>query len=247
LGVRSIQTKLGPLTCRIVDTVRDGATPDLLVVLCHGFGAPGTDLVPLAEEMCGARPALVGRTRFVFPQAPVELGGMGFYDARAWWMIDIERFATAQRQGRLAEMADEVPEGLDAARKQLRAAVEELLRGTRLDASHLVLGGFSQGSMVTTDLALRMDDAPAGLVVFSGTLLNQADWARRAPRRRGLRVVQSHGRQDPLLPFANAELLRDLLVTSGLEVDFLPFDGAHTITAEGLEKAAALAAAALPA
>jgi phospholipase/carboxylesterase len=247
LAVRSIKTKLGPLTCRVVDTVPEGGTPGLLVVLCHGFGAPGTDLVPLAEEMCGAQPRLVGRTRFVFPEAPVELGGMGYYDARAWWMIDVERFATAQRQGRLAEMANEVPEGLDAARRQLTAAVEALLQGTRLDASHLVLGGFSQGAMVTTDLALRMDDAPAGLVVFSGTLLNQADWAKRAPRRRGLRVVQSHGRLDPLLPFANAELLRDLLVKSGLEVDFVPFDGPHTIPAEGLEKAAALAASALPA
>jgi phospholipase/carboxylesterase len=46
---------------------------------------------------------------------------------------------------------------------------------------------------------------------------------------------------------ANAELLCDLLVRSGLEVDFLPFDGAHTITPEGLEEAAALAASALPA
>jgi phospholipase/carboxylesterase len=215
-------------------------------VLCRGFGAPGTDLVPLAAEMCAVQSRLVGRTRFVFPQAPLELGGMG-YDARAWWMIDVERFANAQRQGRLAEMADEVPEGLAAVRRQMTAAVDELLRGTRLDASRLVLGGFSQGAMVATDLALRMEDAPAGLIAFSGTLLNRADWAARAQRRRGLRVFQSHGRQDPLLPFANAELLRDLLASAGLSVDFLPFPGAHTISAEGLERAAALAASALPA
>ena len=238
--MRSIQTTLGSLTCRVVDTVPEGTTPDLVVVLCHGFGAPGTDLVPLGAEMCALEPSLVGRVRFVFPEAPLSLSGMGFYESRAWWMIDVERFSVASRQGRLAELADEVPEGLAPARRQLMSTVEALLRGTGLDASRLVLGGFSQGSMIATDIALRMDDAPAGLIVFSGTLLSRADWTARAARRRGLKVFQSHGRQDPLLPFANAEMLRDVLQAAGLEVEFHDFKGPHTIDAGAMERAAAL-------
>jgi len=104
----------------------------------------------------------------------------------------------------------------------------------------VVLGGFSQGAMVTTDLALRQDEAPAALVILSGTLLAESEWRARAVRRKGLRVLQSHGRQDPILPFAEAVLLRDLLQESGLAVEFLPFDGPHTISEEALDRLGAL-------
>jgi phospholipase/carboxylesterase len=47
--------------------------------------------------------------------------------------------------------------------------------------------------------------------------------------RRGLPVLQTHGTQDPLLPYSEAVALRDLLTESGLNVEFLSFDGPHTI------------------
>jgi phospholipase/carboxylesterase len=52
--------------------------------------------------------------------------------------------------------------------------------------------------------------------------------------------VQSHGYDDPILPFKAAEWLRDLLTESGLEVDFVPFRGMHAIPPEALRRAAAL-------
>src|SRR5438552_18316161 len=55
-----------------------------VIVLLHGFGAPGDDLVPLAEVFAHGLPGV----RWVFPAAPLELP-MGFGDARAWWMIDM--------------------------------------------------------------------------------------------------------------------------------------------------------------
>jgi phospholipase/carboxylesterase len=242
--VRTIQTSYGPLSCRVVDS---GNKPELAVLLCHGFGAPGDDLVPLAAELCALRPELQGRVRFVFPEAPLSLGAYGWAASRAWWLIDVERLAgaVATPEG-LRTLSREVPEGLDPARKQLRAAVESLTARSELPLGRVVLGGFSQGSMIATDLALRLEEAPAGLILFSGTLLCGEEWERRAPRRSGLPVFQAHGRQDPLLPFAAAEALRDLLTGAGLPVDFLPFDGGHTITTEGLEHAAALLARLLP-
>jgi phospholipase/carboxylesterase len=55
------------------------------------------------------------------------------------------------------------------------------------------------------------------------------------PPRKGLRVVQSHGRQDPLLPFSMAERLRDLLLANGLEVQWIPFNGGHGIPPAAIE------------
>jgi phospholipase/carboxylesterase len=235
-----VATRLGPLQTRVVQQ-EAGLQPALAVVLCHGFGASGTDLVPLAGELLARVPSLGSRVRFIFPAAPLSLQGFGG-EARAWWPLDLESVVAARAsgaQGRAA-MRAHVPEGLAQVRRQLAACVEAVAQTSGLPASRVVVGGFSQGAMVCTDLALRQDEAPAALVILSGTLIAEAEWRARAIRRRGLRVLQTHGRQDPILPFADAVALRDLLQEAGLEVEFLPFDGQHTIPEEALERLGAL-------
>jgi predicted esterase len=53
-------------------------------------------------------------------------------------------------------------------------------------------------------------------------------------------VLLTHGRVDPLLPYAGSVALQELLAEAGLRVDFRPFDGAHTIGPEGLAALGAL-------
>jgi phospholipase/carboxylesterase len=102
-------------------------------------------------------------------------------------------------------------------------------------SSRVVLGGFSQGSMLSCDFALNDERPLAGLVLFSSTLLCRADWQRRAPKRKGLPVLQFHGRADPVLPFALAEQQRDLLLEAGLDVEFSAFNGGHGIAPSATE------------
>jgi phospholipase/carboxylesterase len=208
---------------------RDGA-PDALVVLAHGFGAPGTDLVGLAEALVMLEPRLA-QVRFVFPAAPLTLGDMGYGDSRAWWMIDFEQIArlrTASPEA-LREFRKVEPAGMPAARQAVHALVTQLMNETGLPYTKLVLGGFSQGSMITTDVALRLEEAPAGLAVLSGTLLIEDVWRARAAARAGLPVFQSHGRRDEVLPYQAATWLEQLLREAGLAVEFTPFDGGHEI------------------
>ncbi|WP_373048032.1 alpha/beta hydrolase [Vulgatibacter sp.] len=234
--MRTVHTTLGGLTCHVVE--EPGTRPDLAVILCHGFGATGDDLAPFAAEIAARLPAVRGRVRFVFPEAPLTLGDLGYGTSRAWWMIDLQSIA-ARRAGdgeALRRYRQETPEGLGHARRLLRGAVDQLLGETGLGFGQVVLGGFSQGSMLTLDLALRLDEPPAALWALSGTLIAEPEWRRLAPRRKGLHVVQSHGTLDPILPFENAVALRDLLIESGLEVDFLSFPGEHTIPPTALDK-----------
>jgi phospholipase/carboxylesterase len=202
---------------------KDGGGDGPVVVLLHGFGAPGDDLVGLWRQLDVPR-----EVRFVFPEAPLSLDahfpGMG---ARAWWMIDLERMQRAVARGAIDELVRDVPEGLAEARAAVDGLLDEVTQ--TLAPSSLVLGGFSQGAMVSTDVALRGDRALAGLVLLSGTLLADEEWSALAPRRRGLEVLQSHGKSDPLLPFSIAETLRDRLGAAGLQVDFVPFRGGHEI------------------
>lgn len=233
---------MGGLDCVVVDDLPEGGKPSLLVVLCHGFGAGGDDLVSLGGELLRGTEALAGKVRFVFPAAPLSLAEYGYGDARAWWLIDMMRLQRLQQGGpdALKALREEIPEGLAKARKLLLALVDELSRTTGLPLGKIVLGGFSQGAMLATDVALRLEEAPAALVAMSGTLLCEGEWRKRAPLRKGLAVFQSHGRQDLILPFANATALKELLEGAGLTVEFLPFNGPHTIPAEALEKIGAL-------
>ncbi|MBM4779896.1 MAG: phospholipase [Archangiaceae bacterium] len=214
--------------------------PDGVVVLCHGFGAPGTDLVGLAEALVAIEPSLAA-VRFVFPAAPLDLANLGYGHSRAWWMIDFDVIAqlrTASPEA-LREFRKNEPEGMPAARKAVHALVGEVMNASRLPYSKLVLGGFSQGAMISTDVALRLEEAPAGLAVLSGTLLTEDVWRKKATARAGLPVFQSHGRVDAVLPFTAARWLEQLLVEAGLAVDFTEFEGGHEIPLEVLHRLAA--------
>jgi phospholipase/carboxylesterase len=225
--------ELGGLSCRLVGgTDREGGGEGALVVLLHGFGAPGDDLVPLWRQL-DAAPG----TRFLFPEAPMGLpppyGG-----GRAWWLIDIEHIERAMMRGELRDLSRDVPDGLADARANVSAMLHEAEEN--LAPSSIVLGGFSQGAMLSCDVALHDTVKLAGLVLFSGTLLAENEWIPRMASRKGLKVLQSHGRGDPLLPYVAAERLRDLLVENGLDVKWLPFNGGHGIPPAALDALSAM-------
>lgn len=233
------RTTLASLDCTVFPEAA-GAAPKAVVVLCHGFGAPGDDLVGLHAALVEAAPSLA-QCRWIFPAAPRELDGGG----RAWWMIDFAQLQALAAGGADAMLAfrEVEPEGLPAARKQLLKLVDAVALQTQLPYGRILLGGFSQGAMLTTDVALRLPEAPLGLGILSGTLLTQSAWTPRAKARAGLPIFQSHGRLDGVLQFSAATALHALLTEAGCPVDFVPFPGGHTIPPEVVSRFAAFLAA----
>ncbi len=233
--------KLGPLNVRIVggDDGRGGGTGPA-VVLLHGFGATGTDLVPLANYIDAPE-----GTRFVFPEAPLSLDQVFGMPARAWWMIDMERMQRAMMTGQVRDLTKDVPEGLAEANAMLDACLDAVTARLGIEDRQMVIGGFSQGAMLTTDLMLRSERDFAGLLVLSGTLLAEHDWVPLMAKRKGLPVLQSHGRMDPILPFSIAERLRDAFAQAGMESSFVAFGGQHEIPLEVLREAGAFVTRAL--
>ncbi|MBI5493499.1 MAG: alpha/beta fold hydrolase [Deltaproteobacteria bacterium] len=204
-------------------TDREGGGSGPVVVLLHGFGAPGDDLVSLWRML-----EVPAEVRFVFPAAPLALGHE-FAGGRAWWPIDVDALQRDLAAGRTRSRADEMPEGLDHARSLATVLLDDVERELAVPAERIVLGGFSQGAMLSCELAFRTQRALAGLVLLSGTLVAARAWRPGMPARRGLRVFQSHGRMDPLLPYEMAEVLRDELTGAGMDVSFQPFMGGHEI------------------
>jgi phospholipase/carboxylesterase len=218
---------LGGLTARVTGgTDGRGGGDGPVVVLLHGFGAPGEDLVALGPAL-----GLPEAVRFVFPAAPLTLDDVGMYGGRAWWMIDMERLQLAIMTGRARDLTKEVPEGLPAAREQVHALLDDVENRLGAPSEDVVLGGFSQGAMLSCDLALRSDRPLRGLALLSGTFLCEHEWrpCLESDQRRGLRAFQSHGVLDPLLPFELAEKLRDALVAAGVDLTWVAFRGGHEI------------------
>lgn len=223
--------KVGGLDVRITggtDGLGGGSGP--VVILLHGFGAPGDDLVSLADVL-----HVPASTRFVFPEGPLSLS-FGPRDARAWWLIDMARIAADQAAGRIRDLSNEIPKGLAPARETILAFLKEVEQKFGADPCKTVLGGFSQGAMLSCDLILRTAQPYAGLIQLSGTLLAIQEWAPLLQKRKGLPVFQSHGMQDELLPYVGAERLRDTLIHAGLSVEWHSFRGGHEIPRTVLQR-----------
>jgi phospholipase/carboxylesterase len=205
------------LEVALVTPMRGDEQGGIVVVLLHGFGAAGDDLVPLARSL--ARP----RVRFIVPAAPLSLPDGG----RAWWRIDAPerpRYVTDDATPPRAGNSE-----LDVARSAVQAV---LRRAQQLYApEQLFIAGFSQGAMLSLDVALAGAPPVERVAVLSGALLTDA--AARLDTHgvpRPLLFI-SHGQEDQRLPFSGAERMKAVLEQHGLSVTWQPFHGGHEIPA----------------
>lgn len=221
--------KLGTVQCLEVpcDNPQDEDRADYLI-LFHGFGADAYDLRSLSEVLIPPKP-----THWIFPQGVKEVPIGPGWTGRAWWELDMAAFEAAVRSGTIRDLSGEKPEGLE----QIRPRVYEMISQLKVPWNRLILGGFSQGSMLATDLFLRAPEAPKGLVIFSGALLNKNEWKELAKNRAGSKFFMSHGDQDQVLNHRGAAQLETLLIGAGLKGSLMTFKGGHEIPMTAIEKA----------
>ena len=203
-------------------TIVHGADGPPTLVLLHGYGSSAERWMPFTQTI--QWPAT---GRFVFPLGPERTGLPGAsIDARAWFPLDL---------------ASHIPPGksipdLSATRlvglKSAASLVEEVLRYRKVvPRGPLVLGGFSQGAMVASEVAFRTKVPLSALIVLSGTLVDEPSWENHFRERQNLPVFIAHGRTDTVLPFDLALRFRQKLQDSGISVTWVPFDGGHEIPA----------------
>lgn len=203
-----MREKLGSLSC----LVRPGEDSEKHVVLLHGFGADASDLFPLADILDPET-----KWNFIVPDAPLEIPVGPSWTGRAWFPISLRELEVG------VDFTQIRPPGLEVA----VSVVDELL--FHLDSKKLVLGGFSQGAMVATEIAMSQPESIAGLILYSGVLLDEPGWKKKAAGLKGKPILQSHGMQDPVLPAAAAQKLHELLKGAGAEISFNGFNGQHEI------------------
>ncbi len=155
----------------------------------------------------------------------------GLY-GKAWFQIDNKRLENALKNGVPADLSAGTPSGIESARKAAISLYEELLKSH----SRVILGGFSQGAMLAIEVALFHAKKPSGLVIMSGTLICKDRWTQMAPTCKGLKFIQSHGKNDAILGYEFAENLLNVLTDAGLDGEFVEFNGGHEIPPKVIDR-----------
>jgi phospholipase/carboxylesterase len=203
-----------------------GGRPSALVVMLHGLGADGRDLIALAPMLARTLP----RALFVSPDAPFPCD-MAPY-GRQWFSLQ-----------------DRAPAKLLEGMRLAQPIVDGFLDGTLgalgLDGGALALLGFSQGAMTSLYTGLRRAVPPAAILAFSGALVGEVPPRSESAMGGGeyAPVLLVHGEDDPVVPFASFRHARAALVDAGVPVEAVARPGlGHGIDEAGLEAAEAMLA-----
>lgn len=201
-----------------------GGRPRQLVVLLHGWGVDGNDLIGLAPALAPALP----EAEFLSPDGPFECDA-GF--GRQWFSL-----GDRAPEGDMAEPV--MAARLAAVAPMIDAFVEEALAARGLGADKLALVGFSQGTMAALYVGLRRAQGPAGILGYSGHLVAARGLGRDAKSRPEILLV--HGEDDEILPVQASRLAERTLKAEGYRVNAVYRPGlGHGIDEDGLRHGAA--------
>jgi phospholipase/carboxylesterase len=196
-----------------------GGAPRQLVVLLHGWGADGNDLIGLAPHWA----RLLPQAEFLSPHAPYPHDG-GF--GRQWYSL-----GDLSPQGGLRD--DVMRARVEAVAPIVDAYLDEALEARKLGAEKLALVGFSQGTMVALFVGPRRARGPAAILGYSGRMISGERLAAEAKSKPAILLI--HGEDDEVLPAELSRRAAAHLRQAGFAVEaiFRPGLG-HGIDQEGV-------------
>lgn len=192
-----------------------------VVVFLHGYGANGKDLIGLADPLAEHMPD----TLFVAPDAPEQIPGL--FGGLQWFPIPwID-----------GSSEEDAAAGLLSASADLNAFLDGLLVDEDMLPEQMILFGFSQGTMMSLHVAPRREDPVAGIVAFSGRLLEPELLGDETVSR--MPVVLIHGDADDVVPPDSLPKAAEALQEAGFtEIYAHIMKGtAHGIAPDGLSVA----------
>jgi phospholipase/carboxylesterase len=190
-----------------------GTTPKQILLLLHGFGSSGSDMITLAQAWQQSLPDAL----FLAPHAPQRCGlGAGYQ----WWSL-----------------SDITPQALAAGAAQagpaIHAFIDRKLQQYGLSDAELAIVGFSQGTMMALHVGLRRPRQVAAIVGYSGMLTGATELRHEQITRPPVLLV--HGSHDAVVPVAALHSAESDLKRLGIKVSTHVSSGVgHTVDPVGL-------------
>lgn len=188
------------------------------VILFHGFGADAHDLEGLKDYISVNSPV-----NWRFPNGVFEVPIGPGWTGRAWWPLTLSSLP--------GDWSDYTPESMDA----LVPAIMKMIADLKVPWNKIILGGFSQGAMLATEIYLQAPETPLGLISMSGSLIRKNEWSKKFAARKGAKVFLCHGENDQVLSIGGSQKLLNLCKQNGLETQWVTFGGGHEIPPKALQ------------
>lgn len=188
--------------------------PQQVIVLCHGYGGDGKDISTLAINWQRFLP----ETIFLCPNAPeiCAVNPQGYQ----WFDLSSDKEELILEKSLVAE-------------EKLNTFIDQILNNFQLEPNNLALVGFSQGCMMSIQIALKKKKQISCLIGYSGKVINQkhlSDNIHSKPK-----IFLMHGANDTLVPPTHLLEAKEYLVKHGLKIKTKMFkDCEHRIPVEGV-------------
>ena len=188
--------------------------PQQAIVLCHGYGGDGKDISTLAINWQRFLPEAI----FLCPNAP-EICAV---NPQGYQWFDLS-----------SDKEELILEKSLAAEAKLNTFLDQVLDNFQLETTNLALVGFSQGCMMSIQIALKKKKQISCLIGYSGKVINQkhlSDNIHSKPK-----IFLMHGANDTLVPPTHLLEAKEYLVKHGLKIKTKMFkDCEHRIPVEGV-------------
>ena len=188
--------------------------PQQVIVLCHGYGGDGKDISTLAINWQRFLPEAI----FLCPNAPeiCAVNPQGYQ----WFDLSSDKEELILEKSLIVE-------------EKLNTFIDQILNNFQLEPNNLALVGFSQGCMMSIQIALKKKKQISCLIGYSGKVINQkhlSDNIHSKPK-----IFLMHGTNDTLVPPTHLLEAKEYLVKHGLKIKTKMFkDCEHRIPVEGV-------------
>jgi len=188
--------------------------PQQIIVMCHGYGGDGKDISSIAINWQRFLPDAI----FLCPNAPEACG----INPNGYQWFDLT-----------SEKEEEILEKSLAAEEKLDVFLDQVLNNHHLEPSKLALVGFSQGTMIGIQVAVKKMNQINCLIGYSGKIINKKNLSQNIKSRPNIFLM--HGADDTIVSPTYLLEAKEILENIGIKVKIKMFKNCeHRISVEGL-------------
>ena len=187
--------------------------PKNAVILCHGYGGDGNDISILANYWR----AHLTDTIFICPDAPEKCAASnsGFQ----WFDL-------------MDQAAEQVLAKSLVAENKLNKLIDEVKKNNNLNANQIIIGGFSQGCMITLQTGLKRKDSINSIIGYSGRIIDTEHLSKNINSRPS--IILMHGEIDQVVSIDSLLEAKDFFNNNNYEIETKIFKNCeHRIPTEG--------------